>query len=326
MSMGTGFTAAALLLAVTGLYAQPSIDEPIVGGNVAGDLVLNSSGRIRSSKVLANGVDLIGVIDAQRSMIDSLFSTQAETLERLRILELTQSPTVRPTRQPSSSPTPAPTQTPSASPTTSVPTRDPTPAPTGSPTKAPTPDEPMGTTSSDPGVTCYTLWQGQQRLNNVRNGHYFIDPDGQGGAAPIRVQCDMTGGGYRIVNTIQNVDVGSRHNRQDVTFNTAMYGIPQNGAFRFRNVQATYLFAGELDDSNNYINSYFNNQLISRYTSGQCHSSLITPSGWPVTRVVNSTTFTMGAQPEGDVDVQCGSISSYGENQFKVLKVQIVPV
>ena len=61
-------------------------------------------------------------------------------------------------------------------------------------------------------------------------------------------QCDMTGGGYNVVNLRRQVDVGGRHRYRSSVFNVGHFGASSN-SFRFGKVVADFHFAGELDDS-----------------------------------------------------------------------------
>ena len=94
--------------------------------------------------------------------------------------------------------------------------------------------------------------------------------------------------------------------------------------YQFERVHLDYRFAGELDDTPNYINVYVNSARITRWRNGRCNSGPVRPSGFPVTRTINATSFTFGAQPEGDVDQPCGSIDRYGRNYFTLTRFRLV--
>ena len=103
-----------------------------------------------------------------------------------------------------------------------------------------------GRSSSAAAGSCYTLLAAHP---STRDGTYWLDPDGIGtGASPAQVTCDMTGGGYNVVNYRRQIDVGGRHRRQQTTFTTANFNAPA-ALFRFGRVIADFEFAGELDDS-----------------------------------------------------------------------------
>jgi hypothetical protein len=51
----------------------------------------------------------------------------------------------------------------------------------------------------------------------------------------------------------------------------------------------------------------------------------VTPSGWPRTDSPNATTFKLSAQPEGDVDVDCGNGQPHGINKFELIRFRVVP-
>ena len=87
-----------------------------------------------------------------------------------------------------------------------------------------------------------------------------------------------------------------------------------------------YQFAGELDDGGStYIDVYFNDSRRTHWANGACNSSWVRPSGWPRTETVNATSFSFGAQPVGDVDVQCGNIDRYGSNRFTLTRFRLAP-
>ena len=99
--------------------------------------------------------------------------------------------------------------------------------------------------SSSAARTCFTLLASQRNAGAVRDGTFWLDPDGAGGASPTQVVCDMANGGYNVVNLRRQIDVGSRHNDQRTTFTVANFGA---NAYRFGRVVADFEFAGELDD------------------------------------------------------------------------------
>ena len=83
----------------------------------------------------------------------------------------------------------------------------------------------------------------------------------------------------------------------------------------FEQVFTDYHFAGELDDGNNFINSYFNGNRVSRWTNNACNVGGTT---WrPRLDTINARfSFEMSAQPEGDVDADCGNGQFHGTNWF----------
>jgi len=305
-----------LWVAAIATFAVPAWCNPEIR-TVNGDLHINStdSSSSLSGRVLVNGVDVLQEIAslsstvtllntqlqnlttisyAQYAVIRNLTLFQTASLERLRILELTNAPTPYPTSQ-------APT---SAAPTSRAPTA------------------PDGSSASSAGTSCYTLYQ----AGNRRSGSYYIDVDGPGGSSPRRMTCDMSGqGGYNVQTVARQGNVPGRHASAASSFSVSNYGYSTT-RFRFGYVTAQYQFAGELDDSNNYVTSYFNGRQVSRYRNGRCNSSPITPTGWPMTSAVNANSFSIRAQPSGDVDVTCGSIYRYGRNYFTLQKAQIIPV
>lgn len=300
---------------------QASISPPKVATH-DGDLILNSA---TNGKVLVNSVDVLasaterdstisaaqseidqlrGVVDTQaldlsRAMliINDLTQFQETSLERLRILELTGAPTTQPTMAPtplSNSPTSAPSVSPS---------------------------QPSGTTPQSAGRTCYTLW----RSGITSNGAYWVDPDGPGGTAPTLIQCDMSGGGYNVVNVRRQVDVGGRHIYRRSTFTVENFNAP-SANYNFGRVRVGFQFAGELDDSNTNVRSWVNGQQVSFWRNGRCNTSPVTPDGWPRTATINAASFYLASRPEGDVDAGCGGgIPSHGRNWFIAEKVQIIP-
>ena len=171
--------------------------------------------------------------------------------------------------------------------------------------------------------SCYALNKAKPGLPT---GVYTIDPTGGSPADAYTVTCDMTtdGGGWNVVNESKVVNVGSRHAYQEWTFSVATYKYDP-AKFKFGNTFTNYQFAGELDDANNYINSYFNGALVSHWINNLCNSGFVTPSGWPRTDSPNATTFKLSAQPEGDVDVDCGNGQPHGINKFELIRFRVVP-
>lgn len=245
------------------------------------------------SQLIATTSQLLSTVQSQSVVIANLSSDRLTHAERLRILELTDSPTSAPS---------------SAAPTSGAPTR----APTVSPTDRPG-------TINNPSRSCYTLYQSGVRSS----GNYYLDPTESG--RPALKRCDMSGaGGFDVLNILRQSNVPSRHASVTSTFAVSDFGYAPS-QFNFGVVQANFQFAGELDDSNTNIRSYFNNRQISFWRNGRCNSGPVTPSGWPVTSTVNGNSFSIRSSPEGDVDQVCGSISRHGRNYFTAMKAQFIP-
>ena len=141
-----------------------------------------------------------------------------------------------------------------------------------------------------------------------------------------QVQCLMTvdGGGWREVNNQRVINVGSRHARKTTTFNLASYGYDTT-KFQFGEAYANIQFAGELDDSNNYVYSYFNGVLVGGgFRNGLCNSNFVQLTNWPTKRTINAQTFTLSAQPTGDVDVACSNGQRYGILRFTLIRFKVV--
>lgn len=284
---------------------------------MGGDLHLNSSS---AGRVLFNGIDLVasamgheamlssqqsqiqelrGIVATQSGIIAGLTQFQDSSLERLRILELTDAPTMSPSNFPT------------------VLSSSPSAGPTSSPTEL------NGGSRTSAARTCFTLLASQRRTGTVQDGTFWLDPDGAGGASPTQVVCDMANGGLNVVNIRRQIDVGSRHNDQQTTFTVANFGA---NAYRLGVVVADFEFAGELDDGNTNVRSWFNSEQISFWRNGRCNTSPVRPGGWPVMRTVNGVSFTLRSRPEGDVDASCGGgIPSHGRNWFTARKVQLIP-
>ncbi len=156
------------------------------------------------------------------------------------------------------------------------------------------------------------------------SGNYFVDVTGGDDADKFEVTCDMSsdGGGWNVVNDSKTVNVVTRHAHKEHTFSVQDYGYPL-GTYQFEKVYTNFNFAGELDDSNNYINSYFNGALVSKWKNGQCNVGFVQVGGWPRTDTVNSTTINLASQPEGDVDADCGNGQNHGINKFTLTRFRI---
>jgi hypothetical protein len=145
-----------------------------------------------------------------------------------------------------------------------------------------------------------------------------------------QVQCLMSldGGGWRQINEQLVMRVSSRHARTTATFSLAKYGYDTK-KFQFGDVYVNIEFAGELDDSHNYVYSYFNNvQIGSGFRNGVCNSNFVQVPSWPIKRTVNAQTFTLAGQPQGDVDINCGSgqtYGAYGVFRFSLIRFKVVP-
>ena len=153
---------------------------------------------------------------------------------------------------------------------------------------------------------------------------YWLDPNGGDSGDAFQRECEMTqdGGGWDIVNDEQRVFVETRHTLRAHRFDVSSYGY-NNNVWRFEQVFTDYHFAGELDDGNNFINSYFNGNRVSRWANNQCNVGAVRPAGWPRLDTINSVSFEMSAQPEGDVDADCGNGQRHGTNWFKLARFRV---
>jgi hypothetical protein len=174
-----------------------------------------------------------------------------------------------------------------------------------------------------PFVSCYALHQAKPEMPSAI---YTIDPTGGDPGDAYAVQCDMTteGGGWNVVNESHVVNVGSRHAYQEYQFSITSYKYDA-AKYKFEKVNANIQFAGELDDGNNFFNTYFNGALITKWTNGLCNSDFVQVGSWPRTETINATTFKLATQPEGDVDVDCGNGQVYGINKFWLVRFRVVP-
>jgi hypothetical protein len=171
-------------------------------------------------------------------------------------------------------------------------------------------------------ASCYALHLADA---NKPSGNYFVDPTGGDPADKFEVTCDMTtdGGGWNVVNSGFTINVGTRHALKEKTFNIQDYGYSP-ASYQFEKVYVNFKFAGELDDANNYVNSYFNGALVSKWRNNACNGGLVQVGSWPRTETVTNTTFKMGSMPEGDVDVDCGNGQSYGINYFELTRFRVI--
>jgi len=170
-------------------------------------------------------------------------------------------------------------------------------------------------------ASCYAI---HQAAPAKPSGSYFVDVTGGDDSDKFEVTCDMStdGGGWNVVNDAKTVNVATRHAHKEYTFKVQDYGYPA-GTYQFEKVYVNYTFAGELDDGNNYVNSYFNGALISKWKNGLCNVGFVQVGGWPRTETVNSTSFKLASQPEGDVDADCGNGQGYGINKFILTRFRI---
>ncbi len=172
-------------------------------------------------------------------------------------------------------------------------------------------------------ASCYALHAAKPTLPSAV---YTVDPTGGDSADAFQVTCDMTtdGGGWNVVNDGYTINVGSRHAYQEKTFNLVDYGY-NPGVYQFQDIFVNIKFAGELDDGANYINTYYNGAFVNKWTNGACNSGLVQIGTWPRKYTLNNTTFKLGAQPEGDVDVDCGNGQSHGIDYFELTRFRVVP-
>ena len=170
-------------------------------------------------------------------------------------------------------------------------------------------------------ASCFDILQADP---TAQSGEYIVDPTGGDETDKFAITCDMEteGGGWNVINEVRVINVGSRHAKQETTFEIKAYGYPQD-TYQFGAVHVNFRFAGELDDGNNFVNSFFNGGLIGKFKNDQCNANFVSVTNWPRTESVNATFFTMGSQPEGDVDVDCGNGQSYGINEFSLLRFRV---
>ena len=170
-------------------------------------------------------------------------------------------------------------------------------------------------------ASCYAI---HQAAPAKPSGSYFVDPTGGDAADKFEVTCDMStdGGGWNVVNDAKTVNVATRHAYKEQSFSVTDYGYPP-GTYQFEKVYVNFKFAGELDDAPNYVNSYFNGALVSKWTNGACNVGFVQVGGWPRTETVSNTSFKLASQPEGDVDAGCGAGEPYGINQFTLTRFRI---
>lgn len=167
--------------------------------------------------------------------------------------------------------------------------------------------------------TCLDHYQAGSRTD----GQYsiFNSADQQ-----TQVTCLMTvdGGGWRTVNTQKVVNVGSRHAKKTVTFTMSDYGYDTT-KFQFGDAYANIEFAGELDDTNTYIHTYFNNVRIGgNLRNGICNVNFAQLPSWPTKQTINAQSFDISGQPMGDVDANCGNSQPYGIFRFTLVRFKIV--
>jgi hypothetical protein len=169
--------------------------------------------------------------------------------------------------------------------------------------------------------SCYAI---HQAAPAKPSGNYFVDVTGGDSSDKFEVTCDMStdGGGWNVINDTKTVNVATRHAYKEYIFKVQDYGYPA-GTYQFEKVYVNFTFAGELDDSNNYVNSYFDGALISKWKNGQCNVGFVQVGGWPRTESVDNTTFKLASQPEGDVDADCGNGQGYGINKFTLTRFRI---
>lgn len=183
-----------------------------------------------------------------------------------------------------------------------------------------------GTSAANTDVSCAVIWQKRSTAGqSVPDGYYWIDTDGTGSRSPARVVCDMINGGFNVVNSAATVNVASRHATTRRTYSVSTFGY-STSQYRFEEVEAEIKFAGELDDTNNYLDTWFNTIYVSRYKSSLCTTSAQPVAGWPRVETIRATQFYLQTKPSGDVDQRCGSIPTHGRNYFYVRKIKVVPV
>ena len=170
-----------------------------------------------------------------------------------------------------------------------------------------------------------SCWELHQAQPGAASGTYWVDPTGGDNADAFEVECDMStdGGGWNVVDDFYVMNVVERHAYKEHQFELSDYGYSP-AAYMFSDVFVNFKFAGELDDANNYVNTYFNNGWVNKWKNGLCNVGFVQVGDWPRKESLNDSDFTLGSQPEGDVDADCGNGQGHGINHFELVRFRVI--